>query len=215
MEKKTLSENENFNEDDPFFSVVLIGDISAGKTSICYAMKNAEPCTRDFTPTTGVEYSSKRIAVDERNIKLQIFDTYGHTRVTIMVEKMIQKSTCILLVYDCTQRKTFDDLDYRMKMIQDNAGNDSFTVLVATKIDKTKKIKVSMKEGNKFAQKHEIDFFQVSALTGENIDELFAHIGIRMLQQKRKSHRIGSFKLKRSYHSENYPEFKSKNRKCC
>jgi small GTP-binding protein len=56
--------------------VIIIGDSNVGKTSILRAFLNKE-IPKTHLPTIGIDFSLKTINVDDKKIKLQIWDTAG------------------------------------------------------------------------------------------------------------------------------------------
>ena len=62
----------------PICAVILIGDISVGKTSLLARYQKEDVKPRDAGPTIGVEFATKEVTVrDGSVVKAQIWDTAG------------------------------------------------------------------------------------------------------------------------------------------
>ena len=94
------------------------------------------------------------------------------------MEKIFLKdSHCIILGYDITDKKSFDEIkEYHYNKVKEILGDFPLIYLVANKIDLNKDKKVSESEASNFAKEKNIKFFQVSAYTGEGIDNLLKDI---------------------------------------
>jgi small GTP-binding protein len=66
----------NRNDYDQMMRLLIIGNSSVGKT--CLLRRFAEGnFSENFIPTVGIDFSVKTIKVENKNIKVQIFDTAG------------------------------------------------------------------------------------------------------------------------------------------
>ena len=80
----------------------------------------------------------------------------------------------MMLVYDCTDRKSFDDLErWREEMVK-HADASAVCVLVGNKVEAGVEKAVSTEEGQAFVDKHAMGgFFEVSAKVGTNVHAAF------------------------------------------
>ena len=65
----------------------------------------------------------------------------------------------IILVYDVTDKKSFENLDYWLNRIKDNGEQDAEIILVGNKIEMINEIDVNQTEAADLAQKHKIQYF--------------------------------------------------------
>ena len=72
---KTLTKNED-TEYDFLFKMIMLGDSGVGKSNIIARFTKNE-FSFDSKPTIGVEFSVKNLMIDDRNIKMQLWDTAG------------------------------------------------------------------------------------------------------------------------------------------
>jgi GTPase SAR1 family protein len=92
----------------------------------------------------------------------------------------------IILVYDCTEEKSFSNISNWMKQIEQHASKDVAKVLVGNKCDKEDKV-VDTETGKQLADEYGLEFFETSAKTGHNIKELFEHIAHAIIKDKKKT----------------------------
>ena len=87
------------------FKVILIGDSSAGKTSLL--MKYSDGIFSQ-TPraTIGVDFKIKNVKIDKKVCKLQIWDTAGQERFKSMSNSYIRNSHGCIAIYDITSKSS-------------------------------------------------------------------------------------------------------------
>ena len=78
----------------------------------------------------------------------------------------------IVLVYDCTEEATFNNISNWIKQIDQHASSGVTKVLVANKVDLPNRT-VTSERGQQLADEYGLRFFECSAKTGVNINELF------------------------------------------
>ena len=78
-----------------------------------------------------------------------------------------------LIVYDITNQDSFNDVKDWINDCKNYANSNIHMVLVGNKIDLAESRKISTEEGTELANKYNMDFFECSAMTGENIESIF------------------------------------------
>ena len=151
-------------------SLFQIGCSFVGKTSIATRFtKN----TFQFTmlSTIGVETYSKEISRNGKIINVKFWDTAGQERYSTISYQIIRKAEGIMFVYDITKGETFDTIEEYMKNVLDYKGNICY-ILIGNKSDCSEEEReVSYNEGKALADEYKIDFFETSAMNGDNIKE--------------------------------------------
>ena len=105
-----------------------------------------------------------------------IFDTAGQERFRSVPLNTIKHTHGIIIVFDVTQRTTFDHVGYWLKSIQENS-NQTNIVLFGNKTDKEKSLwKVTDEEMKINAEKYKLKYFETSAKTQKNLNEGFSFI---------------------------------------
>ena len=153
------------------FKVIIVGAGKVGKTSL--TIRFAEDRFREsYLPTLGVDFLTKNISAKGKNIKLQLWDTGGQEFVMSLLPFYFSGAAGGVLVYDITNRNSFNSLDYWLKQIRQNAGDIPVT-LAGNKIDIADQRKVSSEEAKKFAKEKNLIYLETSAKTGVSVPDLF------------------------------------------
>ncbi|KAF8560736.1 hypothetical protein P879_04114 [Paragonimus westermani] len=165
-----MQQTDQFNY---LFKFLIIGSSGTGKT--CIMRRYTE---RRFIPnmlhTVGAEFGSKIINADGTAVKMQIWDTAGQERFRSMARSYYHDAVGALLVYDITNRDSFNSLSLWLKDARQLASPEIVVVLVGNKLDlQDTEQQVTHWEANAFAQENDLLFLETSALTGENVDEAF------------------------------------------
>ena len=129
---------------------------------------------------TDADYKRKVVECDGRSFKLTIWDTAGQERFRTITLAYFRNCQGMLLVYDVTNRPSFENLRHWMEQILEHSnpgGEDDaptpVIVLVGNKCDKEDQRVVSSDEGRKFAEEFEIPFIEASAKKPLNVNEAF------------------------------------------
>lgn len=90
----------------------------------------------------------------------------------------------ILLVYDVTDEGSFKNVRNWMQNIEQHASEKVNKILVGNKSDMGKdKRAVSYTAGEQLAKEYGIPFFETSAKTGSNVDDVFYRISRNVLDR--------------------------------
>ena len=116
---------------------------------------------------------SKNISIKDRNIRIQIWDTAGQEAYRSITRSYYKSSTCAFIVYDITEKKTFDDVDIWLRDCRDICYKNVLIYLIGNKSDLEDKRQVTFEEGKQYAEENNLVFFETSALNGSNIEEIF------------------------------------------
>ncbi|KAK4469683.1 hypothetical protein MN116_007211 [Schistosoma mekongi] len=167
---------------DVLFKLLLIGDSGVGKT--CLLIRYVEDSfTSTFISTIGIDFKIKTIELEGKKIKLQIWDTAGQERFQTITSSYYRGAMGIMLIYDITSRRTFDNIQTWMKNISDFASEDVEKLVVGNKCDVDSRRAVSYEEGCKKAGSHGIKFLETSAMTGKNVNEAFEELTLAILRK--------------------------------
>ena len=92
------------------------------------------------TLLVGIDFKIKKINVDEKRVKLQVWDTAGQERFRTITQTYYKGAMGIILVYDCTDQQTFNNISNWLKQIDQHANSNVAKVLVANKCDRPDKV---------------------------------------------------------------------------
>ncbi|MFX1521340.1 MAG: Rab family GTPase [Promethearchaeota archaeon] len=172
------------------FKVVCVGDGAVGKTSItvrtCHGQFDGE-----YLMTIGVEFGTKICMIDEQNeLRLQIWDTAGQERFRFLQPAYYRGAHGALLVYDITRMESLENIPKWIGDLVDTIGTSIPTVLVGNKCDLDDFRRVTFEQGKLLAEelsaqhKRVIPFYEASAKTNSNLDEIFQKLGKMMLEER-------------------------------
>ncbi|KFD58301.1 hypothetical protein M513_01064 [Trichuris suis] len=157
---------------DLLFKLLLIGDSGVGKTCILYRFCD-DAFNTTFISTIGIDFKIKTIELKGKKIKLQIWDTAGQERFHTITTSYYRGAMGIILVYDITNPKSFDNIAKWLRNINDHANEDVERMLLGNKCDMEEKRMVSKERGEQIALEHRIRFLETSAKDKTNIDKAF------------------------------------------
>ena len=121
----------------------------------------------------GVDFKLKNIEIDSKKIKLQIWDTAGQERFKTITTSYYKGAHAILVVFDITDRDSFDHVRNWMADIDKFAKEGVLRILVGNKCDLAHSRQVTMEEAKEIANKYGIKYIETSAKDTINIDDLF------------------------------------------
>uniref|UniRef100_A0A7S2FRP2 Uncharacterized protein n=1 Tax=Florenciella parvula TaxID=236787 RepID=A0A7S2FRP2_9STRA len=154
------------------FKYIIIGDTGVGKSCLLlqFTDKRFQP-VHDLT--IGVEFGARMVNIDNRQIKLQIWDTAGQESFRSITRSYYRGAAGALLVYDITRRDTFNHLTRWLEEAKQNSNPNMVIMLIGNKSDLHMRRAVSFKEGEQFAEEHGLIFLETSAKTAANVEQAF------------------------------------------
>jgi Ras-related protein Rab-1A len=160
------------NDYDYLFKVLIIGNSGVGKS--CLLLRFAEDMFSDnYISTIGVDFKIRKLDVEGKSVKLQIWDTAGQERFRTITKSYYRGSNGIVVVYDITDRESFDQVQHWMSEIDAHASSDVCRLLVGNKADLNDKRAVKTDEGAALARQFGIPFLETSAKDASNVETMF------------------------------------------
>ena len=123
--------------------------------------------------TIGVEFGARMINVEDKKVKLQIWDTAGQESFRSITRSYYRGAAGALLVYDITRRDTFKHLSRWLEEANSHSLNNMVIMLIGNKSDLEHRRAVSYEEGKQFAEENGLVFMETSAKTADNVEEAF------------------------------------------
>ena len=173
-------------EYDYIFKLLAIGDSNSGKSALLLKYTDTK-LNESFVPTIGVDFvikiflnnqkyflqKIKNIEIQGKSVKLQIWDTAGEERFKNIISSYYRGASGILLLYNITDRESFESLNSWLIDIEKNASKNVCKILVGTNCDLEDERKVTYQEGKEFATNNGMKFIEVSAKNNINVNEAF------------------------------------------
>ena len=159
---------------DGELKIILLGEVFTGKTSLINAYTK-EKFNPEVNTTTSPSYFSKLITVGNQTILVNIWDTAGQEQFRSMNKIYIKKSNIVLFIYDITRKKTFKELSFWVKYVENCIGKDNIIFcVVGNKLDlfdKEEELKqknfefdlVDTEEAREFANNIGAEYLETSA----------------------------------------------------
>ena len=167
-----MAEIENEQIDYLKFKLIVVGDQNTGKSSLINRYANGT-FEENYQATIGIDFLSKTIFIYDQEVRLILYDTAGQEKFRSLIPMYIREAQIILLIYDISNKGSFSSIPTWFSQILDVKNDEAVFALVGNKSDLNDKREVTFAEGKKFADEKNIIFEEVSAKTGNKIDQLF------------------------------------------
>jgi small GTP-binding protein len=190
-----MTQNNNSDEDLVFhertemiFKIIVIGDPAVGKSSL---LKNfsAEKFQFEYIPTVGVNITKEKVMVNnnmgkETEVSLMIWDIAGQPQFYMLHRPYFNGADGMILVYDVTRSSSFSNVNNWYSTSVKHGLSGVPRILIGNKIDLKDEKKIILPMAEHLSQKLNAPFFETSALTGENVSNIFHKIAELTLLSK-------------------------------
>ena len=151
---------------DLFAKVNIIGDAKVGKSTIISRLIK-DKFKEEYSPTSGYEFSTYLIKVNNMVLKMQLWDMCGDENYRSALFNLYRNTVVGILVYSVCSRESFNNLETWITNLKKYALPWSKLILLGNKCDDEDKREVSYEEGKKISEKYNLFFFmEVSAKEG-------------------------------------------------
>jgi len=160
---------------DHIVKLLMIGDSGVGKS--CLLVRFADDMfIPSFITTIGIDFKIKTVVINNKRIKLQIWDTAGQEKFRTITTAYYRGAMGILLVYDVTDEQSFLNVRNWIRSIEENAPDNVEKILIGNKCDMVNDRVISTETGRELAEEYGIKFLEASAKTDTNVSEIFTCI---------------------------------------
>ena len=196
------------NTSEITFKILLLGDSSVGKT--CFLKRYTDNTFQDaYLSTIGFDFKFKTVTLKSgKKVKVQLWDTAGQERFRTIAKSYYKGAHGIILIYDVTNRKTFENIRKWLNQIKEETSNKISIILVANKIDCDADLRVvSKEEGEDLAKNAGLPIYEASAKQSINVNESFQFLIEQVSENSSNIHTQTSTKLNQNT--------SSKKKNCC
>ena len=188
--------------------LLIIGNSIVGKTSIL-TKYTTKTYNENYLATVGLDFFTKDEIIDDKTIRIKIWDTAGQERYKAITKCFFQRAQGIIIVFDVTNKRSFDDLKMWIDSIKSQSKltedlENMPIILIGNKIDLPKRV-IDKETALNFAKEQNLEYYETSAKTGEGIDNAIKELVKKVMVYINKKNGTDNLKL-----NEN-----SSKRKCC
>lgn len=169
---------------DYLFKILLIGDSGCGKSSILSRFCD-DKFDYHFMSTIGVDFKIKNLAINDINIKLQIWDTAGQERFRTITGSYYRSAIGVIIVFDLTDRKSFDNVKYWLQEVDKYAQSDVKKILIGNKSDLTEERQITQDDITELLYNNRLSYIETSAKDNININNIFTELSNNILNDKK------------------------------
>lgn len=186
QEDITIEEvNSSDVKEDYKLKVVVVGDSGVGKTNLIKRFIT-NTFSENSKATVGVEFISKSYRINKQVFKIEIWDTAGQERYKSITAAYYKGAKGALIVYDTTQKSSYENIDKWMVEIKDKASKDMKLMIVGNKTDLKDARQVETNEALQKAKDLEAPLMEASAKDGNNVKEAFYDLLKEMYREIKK-----------------------------
>ena len=163
-------------------TIMAIGEYSVGKTSLLLRF-----CTQEFHTgrlTIPLNLIIRTVVINDNTIDIVVFDTAMCEKYDVIPHCNIRGVSGIVLVYDITNRRSFNRIEFWYNTCNDIANNSQSFVLAGLKSELSDEREVKKEEGEALALKYGIPFFEVSSIENQNVEDVFLNL-LNIIMEKK------------------------------
>jgi small GTP-binding protein len=150
---------------------IIIGSSGVGKTCLLKRLIDGT-FTDDSASTIGVVFDSLILNIDNRKVKLQIWEMADQERFRSIAKTDDRNAVGVIRVFDLTDRKSFDSLTSWLNDIHALCDSNAVTQLIGKKSDLSARRAVTIVEAEAFAKQHQMGYLEAPAKIGESVRDI-------------------------------------------
>ena len=165
------------------FKIIIIGNSNVGKTSLIHRFIDNKYNEKHLA-TLGCNFHMKTISINEKIIKIQIWDTAGMEKYQSITKSYYRGAQACLIVFDITNRESFDSIGNWIENFNNfsNPNIEKIIILIGNKCDLGIDRKINFEEAENFSRVNNLFYYETSAKEDININEVFHFLGNELLK---------------------------------
>ena len=178
MSKRDVSDGQPI----PKIKIVSLGESRVGKSCLIKRFCEGNRFVAQYIPTIGIDYGARQFSVDNSSFYAHFWDMSGDDSYFEVRNEFYGDTDGFLIVFDMTSRDSFTQLPRWIDEAKKYGADLTACVLCGNKCENAK-LAVSAKEGEDFAKKNGMVFFETSAKSGKNVSDAFTQLFRAVLQK--------------------------------
>ena len=155
--------------------IIILGSSEVGKTCILNRYFHNE-FKENLLSTIGIDFQTKFFKFEDQKIRANYIDTAGQEKFRAISVNYLKGTDGVILVFDITNRETFDLLESWLNELKDTNKADVSKILVGNKCDLEEKRQVTVEDAEKLAETMNCKYYEASAKSGKNVNEALDEI---------------------------------------
>ena len=167
------------------YNIAILGNSNIGKTSFLYCLNGAQFSEKQVS-TIGIDtFILEKNDKNNNKIYLKLHDTSGQEMYRSLSLNLLKKLNAIIFFYDITKEKSFSDIkdDWFKKCNDIINPNEIVIILIGNKTDLESERSVSYDEAENFAKTYNMEFFEISVKTNNNVQEVLYSLTNNLVQK--------------------------------
>jgi small GTP-binding protein len=137
---------DDFLQYDLSFKIIVIGDSGVGKS--CLTNRATTNLFEDtYNATVGFEFLSFNVKINEKVIKLQIWDTCGQELYRSLITNFYRNSSLAIIVYAINFKDSFENIEMWLRELRTHSNPDAKVFLIGNKVDLENERKITKEQG--------------------------------------------------------------------
>ena len=174
---------DNYDKENANFKVLFLGDPGVGKSSLVLR-GTTKKYNSLYKPTVGFDLLNHIVKINDKVIKLQIWDTCGQEEFSMCNQSLFKNVTIAIMVYSIINKKSFDNIKNWVSTVKNLSKENTIFFLVGNKSDLNTQREVKFLEGKTYGSANFQFFVETSSKSEYNIDILFKEIAIYLYENK-------------------------------
>ena len=164
---------EDITQYDLSFKMIVIGDSGVGKSCLTNkATKNLFEET--YNATVGFEFFTFNLKLNNKIIKLQVWDTCGQELYRSLITNFYRNSSLAIMVYAINNKESFENIDMWLKELRTHSNPDTKVFLIGNKIDLENERVINREQAEEYYNQNHFNLFmESSAKKGFNAQKIF------------------------------------------
>ncbi|EDW45737.1 GTP-binding protein YPTM2 [Drosophila sechellia] len=154
------------------FKVLIVGDTGVGKSSLMMRFTENK-FLENYMCTVGMDIRASYVELLEGKMMLEVWDTTGDERLKSAMPSFYHGAHGVLLVYDITSSKSFENIGGWLKEIMRMCPDRPNILLVGNKCDDLVHRQVDPEKAFQYARRRGFHSDEASAKSGNNVYNLF------------------------------------------